>query len=214
VAERVVTRVVSVDERSFPFPSRKLLAVGHGIELGEAVAGRADDGVVRLLALGRTSPAKGLATIVAAAATVDGVELEIRGPSLTDEERRHRAELVARGARVEDAVPRSQVGDVYARTDVLVNNMRAGALDKVVYEAAAAALPVLVASDGFAPLIDGIEPPLRFVQDDVASLAERISGLVAAGPAGRAVAGGELRRRVARDHSVEHWADAIVAAVR
>jgi glycosyltransferase involved in cell wall biosynthesis len=214
VAERVATRVVSVDERSFPFPTRKLVAVGHGIELGGPPVRRPVDGVLRLLALGRTSPAKGLATMVDAVAGLEGVELEIRGPSLTDEERRHRADLVARGARVEDAVPRSRVGDVYAEVDALVSNMRAGALDKVVYEAAAAGLPVLVASDGFAALIDGIEPPLRFLQDDADSLAERIHGLAAAGPEGRAAAGDELRRRVARDHSVDHWADAIVAAVR
>src|SRR5207249_3879685 len=67
MAERLATRVVSVDERSFPFRSRKLVAVGHGIELGEAAGRRADDGVVRLLALGRTSPAKGLTALVAAA---------------------------------------------------------------------------------------------------------------------------------------------------
>lgn len=214
VAERLATRVVSVDERSFPFASRKLVAVGHGIELGEKAPRRPDDGVLRLLALGRTSPAKGLPTIVDAVAAVDGVELEIRGPSLTDEERLHRAELLARGVQVEEAVPRSRIADVYAGADGLVNNMRVGALDKVVYEAATAGLPVLVASEGFAPLVDGVEPSLRFVQDDVDSLAARIRDLVAAGPAGRAAVGEELRRRVVRDHSVDHWADAILAAAR
>ncbi len=213
-AERLATRVVTVDSRSFPFPSRKLVPVGHGIEVGGLPARRRADGVLRLLALGRTSPAKGLDTIVDAVASLDGVELEIRGPSLTDEERRHRAELMARGARVEQPVPRSQVGEVYARSDALVSNMRAGALDKVVYEAAAAGLPVLVASEGFAPLVDGIEPQLRFAQDDATSLATRIRGLVDAGAAARVAAGVELHRRVARDHSVEHWADAIVAAAR
>ncbi|HST14231.1 MAG TPA: glycosyltransferase [Gaiellaceae bacterium] len=213
IAERLATRVVSVDDRSFPFPSRKLVAVGHGIEVGEAPVPRPADGVLRVLALGRTSPAKGLMTIVDAVAGLDGVELEIRGPSLTDEERRHRADLVARGARVEEALPRSRVDEAYAQADVLVSNMRAGALDKVVYEAAAAGLPVLVASHGFAALTDGIEPPLRFVQDDAPSLAEHIRGLVDAGPGGRAAAGDELRRRVAHDHSVDHWADAIVAAL-
>lgn len=214
LAERLSTRVVSVDARSFPLPSAKLVAVGHGITVGPPAPARPDDGVVRLVALGRTSPAKGLETILAAAASVDGVDLEIRGPSLTVEERQHRARLVALGAHVEDPVPRSRIAEVYAAADVLVNNMRAGALDKVVYEAAAAGLPVLVASDGFASLVDGIEPPLRFAQDDAVSLAERIEGLVAAGREGRALVGSELRRRVERDHSVEHWAEAIVAAAR
>jgi len=214
LAERLATRVVSVDERSFPLRSGKLVTVGHGITIGPPAPARPDHGVLRLVALGRTSPAKGLEAILEAAARLDGVVLEIRGPSLTDEERQHRARLVALGARVEEPVPRSQIGEVYANADVLVNNMRAGALDKVVYEAAAAGLPVLVASEGFAPLVDGIEPPLRFVQDDAASIAERIEGLVAVGPDGRAAVGAELRRRVARDHSVEHWAAAIVAAAR
>ena len=214
LAERLSTRVVSVDERSFPLRSKKLVVVGHGITIGPPVPARPDDGVLRLVALGRTSPAKGLETIVAAVASLDGVGLEIRGPSLTDEERRHRAQLVANGARVEEPVSRSRIGEVYAAADVLVNNMRVGALDKVVYEAAAAGLPVLVASEGFAPLVDGIEPPLRFAQDDVVSLAGRIEGLRAAGREGRAAVGAELRRRVARDHSVEHWAEAIVAAAR
>jgi glycosyltransferase involved in cell wall biosynthesis len=214
VAERLATRVVSVDERSFPLPSRKLVAVGHGIAVGPVASARRDDGILRLVAVGRTSPAKGLETILAAVETLDGVELEIRGPSLTDEERRHRAHLIALGARVELPVRRTQVGEVYASADALVNNMRAGALDKVVYEAAAAGLPVLVASEGFAPLVDAIEPPLRFVQDDVASLVERIHGLIDAGPEGRAAVGAELRRRVASAHSVEHWAEAIVAAAR
>jgi glycosyltransferase involved in cell wall biosynthesis len=215
-AERVSTRIVTVDRRSFPLPSPKVVPVGHGIELpGEPLPEREDDGVLRLLALGRTSPAKGLEPLVEAVRSLGDlpVELEIRGPSLTEEERRHRTHLAALGARVEDPVPRSEVGAVYARADALVNNMRAGALDKVVYEAAAAGLPVLVASEGFEPLVGGVEPPLRFEQDDVASIAGRIRALGDAGPAGRRAVGEELRARVARSHSVEHWADAVLQAI-
>ena len=61
--------------------------------------------------------------------------------------------------------------------DALVNNMRAGATDKVVYEAAATCLPVLASN----PALDGFLPPeLRFERDDPASLAERITELAAA----------------------------------
>ena len=56
---------------------------------------------------------------------------------------------VARRRRVDEPVPHGRIGEVYAAADALVNNMRAGALDKVVFEAAAAGLPVLVASEGF-----------------------------------------------------------------
>jgi len=60
LAERVSTRILSVNERSFPLRAPKLVATGHGIEVPDEPVQRADDGTLRLLALGRTSPAKGL----------------------------------------------------------------------------------------------------------------------------------------------------------
>jgi glycosyltransferase involved in cell wall biosynthesis len=212
LAERCVTRVLTVDRVSFPLPSSKVIPIGHGIDVDALpCVEREGDGAVAFLALGRTSPAKGLDAIVAAADRVEGVELEIRGPSLTDEERAYRARLATR-ARVSDPVPRTEIAGVYAHADVLVNNMRAGALDKVVFEAAASCLPVLVASDGFAPLVEGLEPSLRFRQDDVEELAGRMRALVEIGAAGRRRIGRELRARVRASHSVDHWADCVVEA--
>jgi glycosyltransferase involved in cell wall biosynthesis len=222
LAERVSTRVLSVNARSFPLPTAKLVATGHGIEVPPQLSPRRDeDGTLRLLALGRTSPAKGLTTLVDATALLGDlpVALEICGPSLTDEEREYRAELATRGGaggrvRLSGPVGRPDVAGVYARNDVLVNNMRAGALDKVVFEAAAAGLPVLVASDGFAPLVDGLDVPLRFAQDDAAEVAARVRGVYELGPERRAAIGTALHERVRREHSVEHWADEVVAAAR
>jgi glycosyltransferase involved in cell wall biosynthesis len=222
-AERVSTRVLTVAPESFPFHSPKLLPIGHAIDVGEIeVVPREPDGVFRLLALGRTSPAKGLVALVEAVAALGDLPLdvEIRGPSLTEEERRHREELerrigdlgLADRVRVEPPVDRGEIGSVFARADALVNNMRAGALDKAVYEAAAAGLPVLVASPGFDPLVAGIEPPLRFRQDDTEDLAHAIRRLWDAGPDARRAAGRELRARVEREHSVDHWAERVLAA--
>lgn len=210
-AERVSTSVLTVDRRSFPFDSPKVRAIGHGIDVDAIPCVEQSGGPLRLLALGRTSPAKGLETLVEAAALVDGVELELRGPSLTDEERAYRARLAHP---VEEPVPRTEIAGVYARAGALVNNMRSGALDKVVFEAGAACLPVLVSNPGFDSLIAGIEPSLAFPQDDVAALAERIRALRDAGPEARARIGRELRARVERDHSVGHWADGVLEATR
>ena len=59
-----------------------------------------------------------------------------------------------------------------ARAASLVNNMQAGAPDKVVYEAAASCLPVVVSN----PVFDELLPPeLLFERDDPAELAERIA---------------------------------------
>jgi len=218
-AERVSTAVVSVDERSFPHASQKLRAIGHGIDVSEftcAPAGR--DGELRLLALGRYSPAKGLETILrAVAAAGDDVALDVHGPTLSERERAHRAEVVRLAGelgldgRVElaAAVPRTEVPALFAAHDALVNNMRSGAPDKVVYEAAASCLPVLASNPVFDSLLD---PAQCFERDDPADLAARIRDLAALSPDGRSALGRRLRERVETGHSVESWAAGVLAA--
>jgi glycosyltransferase involved in cell wall biosynthesis len=210
-AERLATAIVSVDRRSFPFESPKVRPIGHGIDVSEfdCVEPSVHEGV-RALVLGRYSPAKGIETILRAAQKVDGVEVELHGAALSELEREHRKGLAALGFPLGDAVPRSEVPRLFARSDVLVNNMQAGAPDKVVYEAAAACLPVLASNPVFDDLFAGY--PLFFERESSESLAERLRWFAGLGPAERAEIGSTLRERVARDHSVETWADGILAA--
>ena len=220
-AERASTAVTSVDYRSFPLSSKKLRAIGHGIDLDEFPCTTPREGAgMRLLALGRYSTAKGLDVAVAAVPLAgEDVELTIHGPSLSDEERAHRAELeeVVRELELDgrvtigDSVPRSQIPELFAAHDALVNNMRAGAPDKVVYEAAAACLPVLASNPIFDELL---APEQRFTRWDPGSLAERVQTLVAMSTAERATLGRTLRERVAESHSVQSWARGILDAAR
>jgi glycosyltransferase involved in cell wall biosynthesis len=220
LAERVSTAVASVDERSFPLDSRKVRAIGHGIDLSEFPCAERPDrvGDLRLLALGRYSPAKGLDVVLRAVAAVgEGVRLTVHGPTLSEEERAHRAalsrlvsELPLEG-RVElaEAVSRADVPRLFAEHDALVNNMRAGAPDKVVYEAAAACLPVLASNPVFDSLL---EPAHLFKRDDPGELAERIRALAALAPESRGELGRGLRERVEERHSVQSWARGILEA--
>ncbi len=220
-AERVSTAVTSVDYRSFPLPSKKLRAIGHGIDLDEFPCSPAREGSgMRLLALGRYSTAKGLDVAVAAVPLAGpDVELHVYGPALSDEERAHRAELEQLVAELEldgrvtigDSVPRAEIPALLATHDALVNNMRAGAPDKVVYEAAAACRPVLASNPIFDELLD---PEQRFTRWDPRALAERIGVLADMTPAARAALGHRLRERVAEGHSVQSWARGILDAAR
>jgi glycosyltransferase involved in cell wall biosynthesis len=201
-AEKLCTAVVSVDERSFPLRSKKVHAIGHGIEVGEFACTDAPEPPLRALVLGRYSPAKGLETILEAARRA-GVHVEAHGSDETFEA--YRSELQERfpEAQLDGAVPRAQVPELFSRHHVLVNNMRAGAPDKVVYEAAASCLPVLASN----PVFDDLLPDeLRFARDDVDGLADRLRTL---DPRRRP----ELRDAVQRRHSVEHWADGLLATV-
>jgi len=223
-AARVVTAIASVDRRSFPVASEKVRAIGHGIDLNEfACRQRVGDEQLRLLALGRYSPAKGLDVILRAVRRLldDGldVRLQMHGPALSALEREHRSELrrlhteLRLGDRVElgEAVIRAQVPGLFAANDVLVNNMRAGAPDKVVYEAAASCVPAFASN----PVFDTLLPDeLRFPREDPRALAERLAGFAAQGPEHRARLGHALRETVVREHSVGTWADRILELAR
>lgn len=200
-AEKVCTAIASVDVRSFPLRSRKVRALGHGIDVGEFVCSEVPPPPTRALVLGRYSPAKGLETVLRGAALA-GVHVEAHGSDETFEA--YKRSLAADGAELGGPVPRSELAALFARSHVLINNMCAGAPDKVVYEAAASCLPVLASN----PVFDDLLPPeLRFDRDDPESLAERLRAL---DPRRRP----ELRAAVERNHSVGHWADGLLATVR
>jgi glycosyltransferase involved in cell wall biosynthesis len=210
-AARLATAIVSVDRRSFPLDSAKVRPIGHGIDVSEfGCAERAEHDRVQALVLGRYSPSKGIETILRAVRDVDGVEVELHGSALNDLERRHREELATLGVPLGEAVPRAELPALFARSDVLVNNMEAGAPDKVVYEAAAACLPVLASNPVFDDLFAGY--PLFFDRDSPESLAERLRWFGALSAAERAEIGRTLRERVARSHSVDTWAEGVIGA--
>src|SRR3954470_8989651 len=64
-AERVSNAVLTVDRRTFPLESRKVRAIGHGIDLSEfSCSDRVARPDLRAVALGRYSAAKGLETVL------------------------------------------------------------------------------------------------------------------------------------------------------
>jgi glycosyltransferase involved in cell wall biosynthesis len=217
VAAAAATTVVSVDRRSFPIDSAKVRPIGHGIDVSEFPCVEPDPGpTLRLLALGRYSPAKGIPTILRAVeiARAEGldVEVELHGTASNELEREHRRELEAFGVPLGEPVRRIELPRLFSRSDALVNNMQAGAPDKVVYEAAASCLPVLASNPVVAELLEPYE--LRFDRDDPASLVARLHRLAGLSGAERKEIGRTLRERVRDRHSVDTWADGIVEAAR
>ena len=232
IATRLADVVLSVDRRSFPLASPKVRGIGHAIDIDRFVPAPARDGAggaLRLVALGRTARWKGYTTMLTALerALARGLdaELEIRGPQLTEDERAHRVELEASIAasptlsgrvRIEPPVPRAELPGLLAHADVLVSATQprgSETLDKVVFEAAACAVPVIASNAALAEFLGGLPLELRFAPHAADELADRLLAVAEADPGVRAGVGRELRRRVVAGHSVDAWADAVVAAV-
>ncbi len=223
--------VLSVDRRSFPLSTPKLRGIGHAIDVERfaPASARAENGPLRLLALGRTARWKGYDTMFDALelATQRGLDatLEIRGPQLTDDERAHARELEARlgvsqalrgRVRIEPPLAREEIPGRLQASDALLSATQPRAsetLDKVVYEAAACGVPVLASNEALDEFLGGFPIELRFQARDAESLAQRLLDFSVADPDVRAGVGLELRRRVVTGHSVETWADAVAEAV-
>jgi glycosyltransferase involved in cell wall biosynthesis len=226
VAERAVNAVATVDRRSFPLPSAKVRPIGHGIDIADfpcRAAGGSANGNLRLLALGRYSPAKGLDVVLRGVrhALDEGLDVRLtaHGSAGNALERAHREELrrlidelgLAEHVRLEAPVRRTELPALFADADALVNNMRAGAPDKVVYEACAGCLPAVASNPVFDELFAGLDAPLSFSRERPDELAERLLAFAALEAPARAELGRALRERVAARHSVDTWADGIVA---
>ncbi len=232
LATRLCDAALSVDVRSYPLASPKVIAIGHGIDADEfAPRAAAPPAVapIRLVAIGRTSPSKGFETLLRALelGREQGLDatLELRGPSTTDEERRHRGELEAIAAgpalagrvQIEAPIPRGEVPELLRGFDAVVNatrgQTRGGALDKAVYEAAACAVPVIACNPHFDDFLAGLPLELHFRSADSADLVRVLVGYAASSTDERTATGAELRRRVEVGHSTETWADGVVRVV-
>jgi glycosyltransferase involved in cell wall biosynthesis len=210
---------------SYPRNTSKVRIIGQAIDTTRLRfrATRMDPCAPRLVTVGRTSRSKGFHIAIRALRRLrnEGIAATLRivGPSTTEAERRHRDELAALATElgVSDAVsiiggvPPCDVAAQIAEADVLVNAMVAGSGDKVVFEALALGRPVVASNPAFATLLDGTGVRMRFRPDDPDDLAHRIASI---GRGDIASALRTLRMRVEREHSLDHWADAVMEAAR
>jgi glycosyltransferase involved in cell wall biosynthesis len=223
LAMLVCTDIMSLDLRSFPLKSRKLHAIGHGIDVGEFPCQPQNDTTgrpFRVMSLGRYSPPKKLDEMVEGVriARRRGVDARIdlygtASPGLEAGYKRELEELVARPeyrdfASVGGPIPRTELPPVYAAVDVVASDFIS--TDKIVIEAASSCRPVIASHPAFDTLFAGIEPPLAFVRGEPETFADRIVALAALTDAERHAIGETLRERVRTQHSVETWADAIL----
>lgn len=230
LALALVDRVATAAPDSFPIPSPKVVAIGHGIDadLFAPAHAPAEAAPPQVVMVARLSPSKHYRTMIRAAAQLRdeaGME-DVRFVAVggeTPEFPRHRAELEAEVARLglgecfrfTGGMPYSALPALYHRSAVALNLSPPGHFDKAALEAMLCAKPVIVANPAYTGLL-GAHAPALLLDDpeDAGGLAARLAALLAAGPAAQAAIGADLRRAAHAAHSLDGLMDRLAALLR
>lgn len=206
-------RVVTAATDSFPIPTPKLRVLGHGIDTDFFAPNEAVSPVDRrVVQVARLMPIKHQATLLRAIAQVAGAEAFLVGAVPPEQDRAYPDRLmwlaqelgVADRIRFTGALPPEGVRAAYWEAAAAVNLSPPGLFDKAALESMAAAVPTIVSSRAFAPLLGEHAPYLLTpAPDDADALAERLRALFVLDRAARAAVGADLRARVCAEHSLD-----------
>ena len=218
-----VDGVFTASAESMRVDTPKKIVTGHGIDAAHFDVPEAERGAgpLRLLSVGRVTPAKDPLTVVEALGLLrqEGVEVELRwaGGALARGDDEY-AGVVRRAIEEKGlesavdfvgAVPYPDVPALYRDCDLFVNASRTGSVDKVVLEAMAASRPFVSCNESIPPLLDGACSPSTAREDyafrpgDPESLAGAIRRWISLDSGARTERSAALARMVRSEHDVD-----------
>ncbi len=230
LALALVDRVVTAAPSSFPIPSPKAMAIGHGIDadLFAPADPPAESAPPQVVMVARLSPSKYHRTMIQAAALLrdgyakrDVTFLAVGGE--TAESPGYRAELEAEVARVgladrfrfSGGMPYDALPALYHQSTAALNLSPPGHFDKAALEAMLCATPVVVANPAYADVLGAHTDALLIDgPEDAEGLATRLAALLSMKPEARAAIGADLRRATCAAHSLDGLMDRLVAQFR
>jgi glycosyltransferase involved in cell wall biosynthesis len=222
--------VVSAARESFPYRTRKLQAIGHGIDTdffspGPPSTTNGSYPARYIVQVARIAPIKRQAVLLQAFIRLNDPTTrlvlvgEVLGEGATNALYRKELELTAERAGVANRVIFTgrqspvQVRDWYRRAAIAVNLSPVGLFDKAVLESLACGLPTVVSNPAFATVYGTKRlvlflAPIDSIPEDASRqaemLAQRLRATLDQRPAVLAALRAELRLAVVRGHSMEH----------
>ena len=196
LAHMVSSRAVSASRESYPYPDRKLVPIGHGIDTGFFSPGAGSRDVPPLiLSAGRISPIKNCALLIDAAAILrdrgfPAFSVMFAGGPVTGADRAYQACLERHAAsagladtvRFVSALPADALRDAYRCATLHVNCTESGSGDKVILEAMACGTPSLAVSPVFSDAF-GAYRRIAVSAPHAVALAEHIGDILTMPPA-------------------------------
>lgn len=166
IAEKLVSAVASTSPESFRLPSRKVLFLGHGIDVDLfALPATAPAGFAMLTA-GRLSRLKRIDILLQAVSAASNQlpsdwRFNIVGSPITADDVRYQHELtdLAQSLGIADhvsfagGVPHSQMPAHYQSAHLFLHASATGSIDKAVLEAMSTGLPLITSSEAFRSIL-------------------------------------------------------------
>lgn len=220
IAEKLVDRIFCSVPEAFPFFSRKLMAIGQGIDTDKFIPDLSRRKRGEILFLGRLSPVKKIEVLLRAftnghLSIVGGVARP--SDEIYVKELRDLADQLGISSNItwHDRVPHSEARFWYQQADIFVNLTPSGSFDKTMLEAMACGAIVLASNKALAHFLD---PELRryliFEKGNHKSLAEHLALAQSLSDAER----DELRRKsrdvIIQHHSQRQWTEKFLQAIR
>ena len=226
-AHVLVDGVGTSTPEGFGIPSEKVTITGQGIDLERFRPADSWPAEERMLSVGRFAPVKQYHTVIDAlfepglAARTDlnvdlvgGVHSYSESYYLGTLRSRARALGLEHRIRFIPGLPHAEIVPTYQRATLFATASVTGSLDKVVLEAASCGLVPIVSNPAFQELYGDLWSELSFgPHGDAVGLSDRIRSWLDRSPAERREVALAIRERIAREHSVDHWADAVVGMI-
>ncbi len=191
-AEPVADIIVTASVKSFPFQSRKVHVIGHGIDVSlfacESPPVFGDP--IEILTVGRITRIKQYEVLLEAMAQLRAhnsrVHATIVGAPITHDDKGYLAELYKKSAECKlgdsvafiGSVPNKDITPYYCRADVVVNMTPTGGIDKTVLEGMAASRIPVVSNTAFEEYFGTYAKDLIFKEGDAGDLARKIKAII------------------------------------
>lgn len=187
LAEALCYKIATADRESLNIKSKKILEVGHGIDVSFFRTSRSfSSNKLDILSIGRISPIKNYETLIRAARILKNrglnFKIKIIGQPVMKNDFPYFESLKNLVSELNlneyiqfvGFIPYSNMPKFYREADLLVNLAPQGGLDKVVLEAMASGLAVIISNQAFKKYLTPHQEALIFEYNNEKSLAEKI----------------------------------------
>ena len=214
-------KILTASEESCRLKNRKKIEVtGHGIDidyfkpviLNEPRASEKSREKLKIISVGRISPAKDYETLIKAVSNIKNIEVEIiGGPVLKkDEEYFQNLKQLAGNIKFLGPISHNQILSYYQNCHLFINLSQTGSIDKAVLEAMSCQILVLTSNEAFKDILK--DERLLFEPKNPQDLADKIINLNNLPKEEKDKIGRQLRNKVVKKHNLDNLAERIISS--